>query len=50
MSKPIVGQKISLNIFGKYQFAIVIAVYPLGTIDVETSNGNCYRVTGLFFN
>jgi len=50
MPKPITGQKINLHIFGKYQSVIVLAVYPLGTMDVETSNGNCYRVTGLSFN
>jgi len=43
---PRIGQLVTMN--GKdYR---IIAVYPAGTMDVETLDGSrCYRVTGLSF-
>jgi hypothetical protein len=41
-----IGQKITVLIRGRNMPAVIIAVHPLGTIDVETSAG-CFRVSGL---
>lgn len=49
MSKPIVGQKIKMSVFGKLQTVTVLAVHKFGTIDIETATGACFRVTGLSF-
>ena len=49
MSKPIVGQKIKMSVFGKSQTVTVLAVYKFGTMDIETESGACFRVTGLSF-
>jgi len=48
-TKPTVGQKIKTSVFGKVQIVTVVAVYPFGTMDVETSAGKRYRLTGLSF-
>jgi hypothetical protein len=49
MTKPIVGQKIKLSVYGALQTVTVLAVHKFGTIDVETASGNCFRITGLSF-
>jgi hypothetical protein len=49
MTKPIVGQKIKLSVYGKLQIVTVLAVHKFGTIDVETESGACFRITGLSF-
>jgi len=41
-----IGQKITVLIRGRSVSAVIIAVHPLGTIDVETSAGY-FRVSGL---
>lgn len=48
-TKPIVGQKITMPLFGKTQTVTVIAVYKFGTMDIETATGKCFRITGLSF-
>lgn len=42
---PQIGQ--TVTIYG--QPARIIAVYRLGTIDVQLAGGQCYRLTGLTF-
>jgi hypothetical protein len=49
MSKPKVGQRITLHVYGKPQAVTVLAVHPFGTIDIETDSGKCFRITGLSF-
>jgi len=49
MTKPTVGQKIKINVYGRLQTVTVLAVHKFGTIDVETEAGACYRVSGLSF-
>ena len=49
MTKPIVGQKIKINVYGRLQTVTVLAVYKFGTIDVETQSGACFRMSGLSF-
>ena len=48
-SKPIAGQKIKIDIFGRLQTVTVLAVYKFGTMDIETESGACFRITGLSF-
>jgi hypothetical protein len=47
--KPTVGQTIQVAIYGKIQTVTVLAVHPFGTVDVETSTGKCFRLSGLSF-
>ncbi len=49
MTKPIVGQKIKINVYGRLQTVTVLAVHKFGTIDVETESGACFRMSGLSF-
>ncbi len=49
MTKPTVGQKIKLHVYGRLQTVTVLAVHKFGTVDVETESGACYRVSGLSF-
>jgi hypothetical protein len=48
-TKPTIGQKIKTLVFGKVQVVTVVAVYSFGTMDVETSTGKRFRLTGLSF-
>lgn len=48
-SKPTIGQKIKINVYGRLQTVTVLAVYKFGTIDVETESGACFRMSGLSF-
>jgi len=48
-TKPTIGQKIKINVYGRLQTVTVLAVYKFGTIDIETESGACYRVSGLSF-
>jgi hypothetical protein len=50
MTKPIIGQKVQMHVFGKLQTVTILAVHPFGTVDIETASGACYRITGLSFN
>ena len=43
------GDYITTTIYGRAQRVIILRVHPFGTFDVQLSNGNCYRVTGLSF-
>lgn len=49
MTKPIIGQKIQIALYGALQTVTVLAVHKFGTIDVETESGACFRITGLSF-
>ena len=42
-----INQIYMMPIFGKVQKVKVIKIHPFGTIDVELSNGKCFRITGL---
>ena len=45
---PQVGDVIRTYLYGKLMRCRVLAVHPLGTIDVERlSDGRCFRVSGL---
>jgi hypothetical protein len=41
-----IGKMIQTSIFGRLVDGKIIAVYPFGTVDIETPSG-CYRVSGL---
>jgi hypothetical protein len=42
------GRKfVEVEIYGKRYLAQIIKVHPFGTLDVELSNGKCFRVSGL---
>jgi hypothetical protein len=49
MKTPQVGQTKTMHIFGKVQQVTILAVHPAGTMDIELTSGQCYRVTGLSF-
>jgi hypothetical protein len=42
-----VGQFIHISLYGKIERGRVLAVRRAGTIDVQRSDGACYRVSGL---
>lgn len=42
-----INQIYMMPIFGKVQQVKILKIYPFGTIDVELSNGKCFRITGL---
>jgi hypothetical protein len=42
-----INQIYMMPIFGKVQQVKVIKIHPFGTIDVELSNGKCFRISGL---
>jgi len=44
-----IGQRITTAIYGREVSAIVVAIYPHGTIDVKTENGY-FRVSGFSLN
>ena len=42
-----INQTYMMPIFGKVQQVKILKIHPFGTIDVELSNGKCFRITGL---
>lgn len=42
-----INQTYMMPIFGKVQKVKILKIHPFGTIDVELSNGKCFRITGL---
>ena len=42
-----VGQIIHIRLYGRMERVRVLAVHRAGTIDVQRSDGACYRVSGL---
>jgi hypothetical protein len=42
-----IGDSIKTVIFGREVTVKIIAMHPLGVIDVETPAGACYRLAGL---
>lgn len=41
------GQYIYISLYGKPERVLVLAIHRAGTIDVQRSDGACYRVSGL---
>jgi len=42
-----VGQTIKTSLFGRIVEGKIIDVHPFGTVDIELSGGQCYRVSGI---
>ena len=42
-----VGQYIHIRLYGRMERVRVLALRRAGTIDVQRSDGKCYRVSGL---
>ena len=49
LKTPQVGQVKTMHIFGKIQAVTILAVHPMGTLDIETESGKCFRVSGFSF-
>lgn len=49
LKKPTVGQTKTMHIFGKIQQVTILAVRDFGTLDIETQDGKCFRVSGFSF-
>ena len=41
------GQYIYISLYGRMERVLVLAIRRAGTIDVQRSDGACYRVSGL---
>jgi len=41
------GQYIHISLYGRTERVLILAVRRAGTIDVQRSDGQCYRVSGL---
>jgi len=41
------GDRVRVSIHGVEQVVKVIACHGLGTLDVQTADGSCYRCSGL---
>jgi hypothetical protein len=41
------GQYIHISLYGRLERVRILAVHRAGTIDVQRSDGACYRVSGL---
>ena len=42
-----IGQYIHISLYGRLERVLVLAIRRAGTIDVQRSDGACYRVSGL---
>ena len=42
-----IGQPITVQLFGRMVTGKIIEVHPFGTVDIELSGGQCYRVSGI---
>lgn len=42
-----IGQYIHVSLYGRMERVRILAIYRAGTIDVQRSDGACYRVSGL---
>lgn len=42
-----IGQYIHISLHGRLERVLVLAIRRAGTIDVQRSDGACYRVSGL---
>jgi hypothetical protein len=49
MKTPKVGDTKTMHIFGKVQTVTILAVHSFGTMDVQLTSGDCFRVSGLSF-
>lgn len=47
MKTPKPGDVKTMHVFGKVQRVTILAVHALGTLDIELTDGRCYRLTGL---
>jgi hypothetical protein len=42
-----IGTTIQTSLFGRIVEGKILDVHPFGVVDIELSNGQCYRVSGL---
>jgi hypothetical protein len=49
LKTPKAGDIKTMHIFGKIQKVTILAVRPAGTLDIELTDGKCYRVSGFAF-
>jgi len=42
-----IGQHVYVSIYGRTERVLILAVHKAGTIDVQTIDGRCFRVSGL---
>ena len=49
MKTPKVGDTKTMHIFGKVQTVTILAVHAFGTMDIQLTSGDCFRVSGLSF-
>ena len=42
-----IGQTITVSIYGKNQKVKIVAIHDFGTVDIETKEGNYFRLSGL---
>ena len=42
-----INDTINVTIYGKQCSVKVLKIHPFGTVDVELSNGKCFRISGL---
>ncbi len=42
-----IGEIIKTSLFGRIVDGKIIKVHPFGTVDIELSGGQCYRVSGI---
>jgi len=42
-----IGQHIYVSLYGRMERVRILAIHRAGTIDVQRSDGACYRVSGL---
>lgn len=49
MDKPTIkaGDYVTTIVYGREQRVLILRVHPFGTYDIQLSNGNCYRISGL---
>ena len=42
-----IGQYIYIDLYGRPERVLVLAIHRAGTIDVQRADGQCFRVSGL---
>jgi len=43
-----IGKVITTPIYGRDVSGRIVAIHPFGTVDIETANGNRFRVSGVY--
>lgn len=46
---PKVGEQRKMHIFGRIHLVTILAIHPMGTLDIELESGKCFRLSGLSF-